>query len=202
MTPPELDELFHLLDHGSVLGSAPPPVATGAAWSVSRPPSSPAAETPAQLLARPMHLPSLGPGGRCPVSAGSEVSTNSFRGPTLGHGPVRVLLADRGAIARGDVELFPSGARGWYGLQTLWYALPGYRGAFVVRRHRSAPTVRSRFARASMARLPALGRSSSLRDRRPIPSLGIARSPAVRGSRARAATPGRWTGRGSVRSSW
>jgi len=78
-------------------------------------------------------VPTLGPGGRCPASTGTDVHTKFFTGPSLGGGPVRVLLADTGDVVRGNVGLFPSGAPRWYALQTLWYALPSYRAPFVVR---------------------------------------------------------------------
>jgi hypothetical protein len=45
---------------------------------------------------------------------------------------VRVLLADTGDISRGRVDLYPE-VHGWSGLQTLWFAMPGYDGPFVVR---------------------------------------------------------------------
>ncbi len=87
----------------------------------------------ASLLSRPLHFPSLAPNGACPVSSGSTVDNSSFVGVALGSGPVRVLLADRGDILRGRVDLGSSQAPGWSALQTLWFAAPGYDGPFVVR---------------------------------------------------------------------
>jgi hypothetical protein len=87
----------------------------------------------ASLLARPLHFPALAPGGRCPVSTGSTLATSDFTGSALGSGPVRVLLADRGDVLRGRVDLGTSAAPGWYALQTLWIAMPRYSGPFVVR---------------------------------------------------------------------
>jgi hypothetical protein len=81
------------------------------------------------LLARPLHFPSLGGDGRCPVSSGRMVNNPFFVGPALGSGPVRVLLAS----TRGRVDLGARGASGWFGLQTLWFAMPSYNGPFVVR---------------------------------------------------------------------
>lgn len=85
----------------------------------------------ASLLSRPLHFPVLGPGGRCPASSSSMVSNSRFGGFVLGRGPVRVLLADR--VARGRVTLGSSDAPGWSALQTVWFAIPGYNGPFVVR---------------------------------------------------------------------
>jgi hypothetical protein len=56
-----------------------------------------------------------------------------FTGSALGRGQVRVLLADRGDVLRGRVDLGASSAPGWSALQTLWIAMPGYAGPFVVR---------------------------------------------------------------------
>jgi hypothetical protein len=86
----------------------------------------------ASLLSRPLHFPSLGPSGGCPASSGSTFDSY-FAGVALGSGPVRVLLADRGNIVRGRVDLGASEAPGWSALQTLWFAMPGYDGPFVVR---------------------------------------------------------------------
>jgi hypothetical protein len=85
------------------------------------------------LLARPLHLPALGPRGRCPVSSGYTVNNPYFGGTALGSGSVRVLIANAGSILRGRPELGTTEARGWYALQTLWFAMPGYDGPFIVR---------------------------------------------------------------------
>ena len=84
------------------------------------------------LLARPLHFPSLGPGGRCPVSAGYAVNNPYFGGDALGNGPVRVLIAQAGDVLHARPILGTGDPRG-YALQTLWFAMPGYNGAFVVR---------------------------------------------------------------------
>ena len=91
------------------------------------------APRPGPLLSRPLHLPALGPGGRCPVSSGYTVNNPYFGGSVLGAGPVRVLVANRGDVLHGRAKLGTSGARGWFALQTLWYSILGYDGPFVVR---------------------------------------------------------------------
>ncbi len=85
------------------------------------------------LLARPLHFPTLGPGARCPASGGTLVSNGYFGGTSFGTGPVRVLVANRGSLRHGRVVLGTTDTPGWFAIQTLWYARPGYGGAFVVR---------------------------------------------------------------------
>lgn len=67
------------------------------------------------------------------MSSGTAFSNALFDGVALGSGPVRVLIADRGDLARGQAVLGTGSARGWFALQTLWFAMPGYNGPFVVR---------------------------------------------------------------------
>jgi hypothetical protein len=88
------------------------------------------------LLSRPLHFPSLVRGGSCPTSPGTTFNNSYFGGIALGSGPVRVLLADSGDIRHGRVDLYPSDVRGWSALQTLWFAMPGYNGPFVIRAER------------------------------------------------------------------
>lgn len=87
----------------------------------------------ASLLSRPLHYPSLGPGGRCPVSTGYFAHNPAFVGGVLGHGPVRVLVGDAGDVPHGHAELGRTAAAGWYALFTVWFAMPSYNGPFVVR---------------------------------------------------------------------
>jgi hypothetical protein len=89
------------------------------------------------LLARPLHFPSLQPGESCPATAGATVSNSFFSGVALGSGPVRVLIANRGDLIQGRADLgFATDTPGWLALQTLWFAMPGYDGPFVVRAKR------------------------------------------------------------------
>jgi hypothetical protein len=88
------------------------------------------------LLARPLHFPSLQPGESCPATAGATVSNSFFSGVALGNGPVRVLIANRGDLVQGSANLGTTNAPGWLALQTLWFAMPGYDGPFVVRAKR------------------------------------------------------------------
>ena len=107
-------------------------LAAGAAYlGVERATSAPA--RPVSLLSRPLHFPSLGAGGSCQVSSGYVANNAFFGGGVLGHGPVRVLIANRGDIPRGHARLGTSSAHGWFALQTLWFAMPSYSGPYVVR---------------------------------------------------------------------
>jgi hypothetical protein len=85
------------------------------------------------LLARPLHFPSLGRDGRCPVSSGRMVKTPFFAGPALGSGPVRLLVGNAGDVLRGRVKLGTTDDPGWFAVQTLWFAMPSYNGSFAVR---------------------------------------------------------------------
>ena len=78
-------------------------------------------------------FPSLGPGGRCPVSSGVAFNNSDFAGIALGSGPIRVLIANAGDIRHGRPELGTTQAPGWFALQTIWFAKPGYHGPFAVR---------------------------------------------------------------------
>ena len=90
------------------------------------------------LLARPLHFPSLGHDGRCPVSSGRTVNNPFFAGPALGSGPVRVLVGNRGDVVHGRVKLGTTDDQGWFAIQTVWFAMPSYNGPFVVRAARLA----------------------------------------------------------------
>jgi len=61
------------------------------------------------------------------------VSNRYFGGPALGRGPVRVVIENRGDIRHGRVRLGSSGHGSPHFISTLWYAVPGYDGPFVVR---------------------------------------------------------------------
>ncbi len=94
--------------------------------------TTPVPQTPASLLAQPLHFPSLAPGASCPASPGTTFHT-FFNGIALGSGPVRVLVGNRGDLLRGRVDVGTTQIPGWSALQTLWFSMPGYDGPFVVR---------------------------------------------------------------------
>jgi len=104
-------------------------LAAAGAYLIARAPSAALRSGP--LLARRLHFPKLAPGGRCPVSSGYTVDNPYFDGDALGKGPVRVLVGNWGDVLHGRPMLGLPGP--WYALQTLWFAMPGYNGPFVVR---------------------------------------------------------------------
>ena len=61
------------------------------------------------------------------------VANRYFNGVAFGSGPVRVLLANRGDLLRGRVDLGTTQTPGLSAIQTLWFSMPGYDGPFVVR---------------------------------------------------------------------
>lgn len=85
------------------------------------------------LLSRPLHFPPLRLGGRCPVTSGYAVHNRYFVGGALGMGPVRVLVGQSGDVLHGRPMLGSAASGPWHALQTLWFAMPGYDGPFVVR---------------------------------------------------------------------
>jgi hypothetical protein len=103
--------------------------------STVRSPGRPAHRS-TSLLSRPLHLPGLGPGGRCPTSAGRAVHNPYFTGIALGSGPVRVVLADTGDLRHGRVQIRGAREGSGYGIATLWFAPRTYRGPFTVRAER------------------------------------------------------------------
>lgn len=70
---------------------------------------------------------------------GALGGTKYFGGDVFGRGPVRVVIGNGGDVARGRVDFGTSTAPGWYALETIWYALPSYKGPFVVRAAKIGP---------------------------------------------------------------
>ena len=86
-----------------------------------------------QALERPLHLPPLGPGGRCPASAlSSQVTGKKYGvGGGLGPGPVYPILGRPGLVA-----YFRSDLGTWAGQKVLWFVLPDYKGPVLIRGRR------------------------------------------------------------------
>jgi hypothetical protein len=84
---------------------------------------------------RPLALPSVPPGGSCPVSPTYALTSGPFAGRnTLGNGLVRAAVPDPidGDVTHG----FPDGlgvVNGWYGFKTLWLTMPSYQGPVLIR---------------------------------------------------------------------
>ncbi len=86
-------------------------------------------------LRRPLHLPQVGPGEPCPVSAIDQrvdwEATGMFGGSGIGRGPVYPGLG--GSDPPGyfpTLERFPGG---WLRGKLYWYVRPSYRGRVLIR---------------------------------------------------------------------
>jgi hypothetical protein len=84
-------------------------------------------------LRRPLRLPLLQPGQRCPPTPGGPIETSAFGGAALGSGsePVRPLGRVT-AAGVGELEPTPT-TSGWYSFKTLWFSAPSYQGPWIVR---------------------------------------------------------------------
>jgi len=88
-------------------------------------------------LRRPLHLPKVRPGGRCPASSGRRIDNDQFGGVALGRGPVRPLVT-ASAVSGGDLQhgVLPFGrvpGTSWRVVKTLWFSEPRYRGPVLIR---------------------------------------------------------------------
>ena len=96
--------------------------------------SSKAASDPWAKLRRPLHMPHLASGAKCPVTATSRPSP-PYRA-TLGRGPAYPLTAWRA----GTLSFFypVRASQGWYpsdwsGQKVFWIVAPRYRGPLLIR---------------------------------------------------------------------
>ncbi len=84
-------------------------------------------------LRRPLHLPRLAAGAACPVSKVDRritwSRTHIFGGSGIGRGPVYPALPSSFIWATRDEQY---GSK-WYGEKVFWFALPSYRGRFLIR---------------------------------------------------------------------
>jgi hypothetical protein len=86
-------------------------------------------------LRRPLHLPVLPAGARCPVSAVNHrvswIRAHIFGGSGIGPGPVYPGLgAADGLLWAVRDEQYGSK---WYGQKVFWYITPSYRGRVLIR---------------------------------------------------------------------
>jgi hypothetical protein len=89
---------------------------------------------PWPALRRPLHIPHLGPGSRCPVSKSHTISGDF--GPGLGPGPVYPILEGRLLFnypPTPDQLWYPTK---WSGQKALWVAKASYRGPALIRGRR------------------------------------------------------------------
>ena len=87
------------------------------------------------VLLRPLHLPHIAPGTRCPVSRIDRRIQFARRfgvgTPGLGRGPAYPI-----GLPAGNLRLAPAknfGSRSWAGQKVLWLVLPSYRGPVLIR---------------------------------------------------------------------
>lgn len=77
---------------------------------------------PASVM-RPLQLPTVAAGQPCPLTPRHPVKTSDFGGYALGPGPVEPM-------SLGGRSLGPDG---WYDFKTLWFTLPTYTDAVLIR---------------------------------------------------------------------
>ena len=85
-------------------------------------------------LHRPLHIPDLPPGKKCPRTRGGRAAPST--GYTIGRGPVYAVLgfSDPPPDPRGVVHFRDGHWRwGWDWLKTLWAFDPRYRGPVLIR---------------------------------------------------------------------
>ncbi|MHB8469945.1 MAG: hypothetical protein ACYDCH_09350 [Gaiellaceae bacterium] len=82
-------------------------------------------------LQRPLHLPSLAPGGRCPASKiASQINGRRYGvDGAVGPGPVYPMLG-RPSL---DTVFRSAGWGTWAGMKVLWFVLPDYKGPVLIR---------------------------------------------------------------------
>lgn len=82
-------------------------------------------------LHRPLHLPHLGPGKRCPVSP-ARATPSAGNQTLIGRGPA-YLIAVRGGGATINIGMSARDKLGWYGQKTPWLINRSYDGPILVR---------------------------------------------------------------------
>lgn len=87
-----------------------------------------------RALRRPLRLPGLRRGAKCPTSSGRRLDNGQFGGIALGRGPVEPLIAMAGDLEHGVIA-FHRG-NGWWDAKTLWFSRPRYRGPVFIRGRR------------------------------------------------------------------
>lgn len=96
-------------------------------------------------LHRPLHLPKLSPGQRCPLSPALKGTNNQFLN---GRGPA--YLIGIAHVPRGVIDISQSGrdSLGWRGQKTPWAVDRTYEGPLLIRARRLDRQGAVRFARS------------------------------------------------------
>jgi len=85
-------------------------------------------------LRRPLHLPKVRPGGRCPSTSGRRIDNDQFSGVALGRSSVRPLIAASGGdLVHGVLPFRRIAGTRWWAVKTLWFSEPAYRGPVFIR---------------------------------------------------------------------
>lgn len=87
-------------------------------------------------LSRPLELPSLAAGARCPVTRGQNSTSAYVKGEEYGSGPVRLVVGDRGEASRGVVVLGNPDRSPWLAAENVLLIDASYRGPVLLRGER------------------------------------------------------------------
>src|ERR1041385_2680531 len=99
------------------------------------------AASPWSKLRRPLHLPAVAPGARCPVSHFGRVNFAKYSvAKGIGPGPAYPIgFTQPGSILQFVYPPAPQSefaGRKWGGQKVLWFVAPGYRGPVLIRGRR------------------------------------------------------------------
>lgn len=94
------------------------------------------------LQQRPLHLPTLAAGGRCPASKlASQITGARYGvGGAVGPGPGYAVLGRASLFT-----VFRPGWGAWAGQKVLWFVLPSYKGPVLIRGRRLGGSQLMRF---------------------------------------------------------
>jgi hypothetical protein len=119
------------------------------------PATSPPVPATQAALHRPLHLPKLKRGARCPLSP-SRVGAPETQQRLNGRGPVFLVGVGHADAATINMTFSSPDAQGWYAQKTPWVVSRGYEGPLLVRAARIDRRGKVRFAYGSGQHLPEL----------------------------------------------
>jgi hypothetical protein len=140
------------------------------------------------LIRRPLHLPHVARGARCPISKGA-LASDLARGlphmPITGSPPVFLMSVGGEPTATVSISASVPDDQGWRGQKAPWLASPTYRGRLLIRGRRIDAPGDVRFARTTGQHLTALaqkaGEGENANGWRVWPSLLLVRAPGCYG---------------------
>jgi hypothetical protein len=103
-----------------------------------------------QALRRPLELPMIAAGQRCPVSQPApEITSEKYGvGGAIGSGPVYPLLSSASLVVSYRPQEWGRGP--WGGQKVLWFVLPDYKGPVLIRGRRLGSWQWLRFDRGAL----------------------------------------------------